>query len=102
MTDFKISKAGAPRGRDGEVQLVRGESLSLRLWDGEAPNEGKPEHTHPYETLGYVISGRATLVVDGQRVALAPGDSYHVPKNAKHHYEIEERFTSVEATSSET
>ncbi len=101
MTDFKMGKAEAPRGAKGEVQLVRGENLSLRLWDGEAPSGEKADHSHPYETVGYVISGRATLVVGGQRVTLEPGDSYHVPGNAPHHYEIETTFTAVEATSTE-
>lgn len=101
MTDFKVSKDQAPRGSQGEVQLVRGESLSLRLWDGEAPSGEKADHSHPYETVGYVISGEATLVVSGVRVMLEPGDSYHVPKNARHHYEIGTTFTAVEATSTE-
>ena len=51
-----------------------------------------------YETVGYVISGRAELLSEGQTVVLAPGDSWVVPKGARHAYKILEPFTAVEAT----
>jgi quercetin dioxygenase-like cupin family protein len=51
-----------------------------------------------YETVGYVVSGRAELHSEGQTVVLAPGDSWVVPRHARHSYQILEPFTAVEAT----
>ncbi len=71
----------------------------MRLWENEEPGEAKPEVSRPYETIGYVISGRAELRIEGQTVILEPGNSYVVPKESVHSYKILESFTAVEATS---
>ena len=51
-----------------------------------------------YETVGYAISGKAKLHIEGQMVLLESGDSWGVPKGASHSYKILESFTAVEAT----
>ena len=48
--------------------------------------------------VGYVLSGRAELEIEGQTVRLEPGDSWVVPAEAEHTYRILEKFTAVEAT----
>ena len=68
------------------------------MWKDEAPTDDKSPHKNDYETVGYVISGRAELHVEGQTVTLAPGESWLVPAGAEHHYTILEPFTAVEAT----
>jgi quercetin dioxygenase-like cupin family protein len=70
----------------------------MRLWDQE-PDDGKPERRRDYETVGYVIEGRAELRLEGQTVLLNPGDSWVVPRGASHTYKILESFKAVEATS---
>ena len=57
-----------------------------------------PVTERDYETVGYVISGRAELDLEGQTVRLEPGDSWLVPAGARHTYRILEPFTAVEAT----
>ncbi|AKV00608.1 hypothetical protein AKJ09_07271 [Labilithrix luteola] len=52
-----------------------------------------------YEVVGYVLSGRAELHIEGQVVRLDPGDSYVVPRHARHHYHVIAPFTVIEATS---
>jgi len=69
------------------------------MWEDEQPNQDKPSVSRPYETVGYVIKGKAELHSEGQMVTLQPGDSYVVPKDAKHTYKILEPFTAIEATS---
>jgi quercetin dioxygenase-like cupin family protein len=71
----------------------------MRLWENTQPGEPKPEAARSYETVGYVLSGRAELLLEGETVPLAPGDSWTVPKGARHTYRILEPFTAVEATS---
>ncbi len=95
----KVSSEHSPRGEMGQKYLADGKSVSMRLWDGEEPSEPKPEAAREYETVGYVIDGRAELHLEGQVVLLEPGDSWLVPKGATHTYNILETFTAVEATS---
>ena len=82
-----------------EHTLVAGSAIALRLWRDEEPGQAKAETTRPYETVGYVLAGRAELTVDGKAQMLSPGDSYLVPNGARHTYRILERFSAVEATS---
>jgi quercetin dioxygenase-like cupin family protein len=82
----------------GQKYLVSGIHLAMRLWEQEQPGEPKPPTRREYETVGYVIQGRAELEIEGQTVLLEPGDSWAVPKGAVHAYKILEPFTAVEAT----
>ena len=94
----KVQAATAPRGRRGQRYLASGVHLSMRLWDKEPAGEAKPATRRDYETIGFVIHGRAELHLEGQMVLLEPGDSWVVPKGASHAYKILEPFTAVEAT----
>ena len=96
----KVSAKSAPVGEMGQKYLANGKSLSMRLWEEDKPgNEQKPLTSRDYETCGYVISGKAELYFDNdQKVLLSPGDSWIVPRDAKHSYKILETFTAVEAT----
>lgn len=95
---IKVQGAHSPKGANGQIYLAGGKNVSMRLWQGEEPNEAKPPRARDYETVGYVISGRAELVSEGQTVRLEPGDSWVVPRGASHTYHILETFTAVEAT----
>lgn len=94
----KVSSAYSPKGPEGQKYLASGIHVSMRLWESEPPNEAKEAATRDYETVGYVISGRAELHIAGQMVLLEPGDSWTVPKGESHTYKILEAFTAVEAT----
>lgn len=94
----KISSKDAPAGPHGEVSLAKGERIGMRMWRDEPPTDDKPSTTSEHETVGYVISGRAKLVLEGRTVVLEPGDSYCVPAGTAHTYHILERFTAIEAT----
>lgn len=94
----KVSAASAPSGDLGQHYLASGKAVSMRLWD-EQPGESKALARRPYETVGFVISGRAELELEGQTVRLEPGDSWLVPKDAEHRYRVLEPFKAVEATS---
>jgi quercetin dioxygenase-like cupin family protein len=71
----------------------------MRLWEREQPAAAKPETSRDYETVGFVIEGKAELRIEGQLVLLEKGDSWVVPKGASHTYKVVETFTAVEATS---
>ena len=97
-TVTKIDASHSPRGRQGQKYLASGVGIAMRLWEREEPGERKPPVRRDYETVGYVLDGRAELHVEGQMVLLARGDSYVVPKGAEHSYRILETFSAVEAT----
>ena len=98
MTISKISTSHAKTGPHGDLLLAGGAHMSMRLWKDELPQD-KAAHRSDYETLGYVISGRAELTIEGTKVTLEPGDSYLVPANAAHTYKIIEKFTALETIS---
>jgi quercetin dioxygenase-like cupin family protein len=100
MSDTSVTKvqpAHSPRGKMGQKYLAAGTHLGMRLWE-EQPGETKAPTRREYETVGYVIGGRAELHLEGQRVLLEPGDSWVVPKGSAHAYKVLEPFTAVEAT----
>jgi quercetin dioxygenase-like cupin family protein len=94
----KVSSEYSPKGDMGQKYLVSGKSVSMRLWEDEPPGELKSPTQRPYETVGYVIKGRAELQLEGQTILLEPGDSWVVPKGSSHSYSILEPLTAVEAT----
>ena len=101
MTDTTVKKIHAPdspKGEMGQTYLVSGKRVSMRLWEQEEPGSWKPESVREYETVGYVINGRAELELEGQTVRLEPGDSWLGPAGARHSYKILEPFTAIEAT----
>lgn len=97
-TVTKVDSSSSPHGELGQKYLASGKSLAMRLWENEEPKEAKEPATREYETVGYVISGRAELHLEGQMVLLEKGDSWVVPRDASHTYKILESFTAVEAT----
>lgn len=63
--------------------LADGETMMLCEFTFEDHVE-VPIHTHPHEQVGYVVSGRIRLTVEGESFDLEPGDSYHAPPNVPH------------------
>ncbi|MEH1823618.1 MAG: cupin domain-containing protein [Nostoc sp.] len=98
-TVTKIDSTHSPKGKLGQKYLASGKEVAMRLWEKEQANEDKEPSSRDYETVGYVISGRAELHIEGQIILLEPGSSWVVPKGASHTYKILESFTAVEATS---
>ena len=94
----KIDGSASPTGEMGQTYLASGTSVAMRLWREPAGTEGQP-HTRPYETVGYVVSGRVEITVGESTVVCGAGDSYLVPDGAERHYAITEDLVAVEATS---
>ena len=95
----KIDSAHSPQGPMGQTYLASGTRVAMRMWD-EEPGDAyqKEAHARDYETVGYVLEGKAELHLEGQTIQLTPGDSWVVPEGAEHHYDILETFKAVEAT----
>ena len=101
MTDHsvkKIDSSASPSGEMGQTYLVSGTRAALRLWK-EAAGEGGEAHTRPYETLGYVVSGRVEIHLGDDTITCGAGDSYLVPEGTERRYTILADLVAVEATS---
>lgn len=95
----KVSGEDSPTGQLGQKYLVSGVSVSMRLWEEKAGEGDLRRHARDYETVGYVLDGKADLLIDDITMTLVKGDSWLVPKGAPHEYRILEDFTAIEATS---
>lgn len=95
----KVMSESSPTGEMGQKYLASGVNVAMRLWENEEPNDDKETRSRDYETVGYVIEGKAELHLEGQKLILEKGDSWVVPKGSEHTYVILETFTAVEATS---
>ena len=55
------------------------------------PGSKVSEHRHPQEQLGYVLSGRIKMIVNGTPRELATGDYYYIASNIPHAVETIEK-----------
>lgn len=63
--------------------LVSGSAMLICQFTFQA-NVQIPNHTHPHEQVGYVVSGRVRMTIGDQTFELGPGDSYCAPSNVPH------------------
>ena len=63
--------------------LADGEAVMLCEFSFESGVE-IPNHAHPHEQVGYVVSGRVRMTVGDQQFELGPGDSYRAPSGVPH------------------
>jgi quercetin dioxygenase-like cupin family protein len=63
--------------------LSTGHTLMLCLFEWET-GAILPEHSHPHEQAGYVISGKVEFTIGGQTILFGPGESYVIPSNVVH------------------
>lgn len=94
----KVSSEASPKGQLGQKYLASGISVSMRMWEEMEPGNPTADTVRDYETVGYVLKGRAVLSIGDQSIVLEPGDSWVVNKGQSHSYRILEQFTAIEAT----
>ncbi len=67
-TVTKVDSRHSPRGALGQKYLASGVHVAMRLWDEKPGDEAqKPESRRDYETVGYVLAGRAELLLRARR-----------------------------------
>ena len=83
---FKKSKSG------GTTELVKGVHLKTLVY-GEKTlltevrfEKGAviPQHSHPHEQTGYLVSGQMDFLVNGEHHPAKPGDSWNIASNVEH------------------
>ncbi len=58
-----------------------------------------PNHSHPHEQTGYLISGKIRLSIGDEEFDVLPGDSWNIPSNVEHGALILENSVAVEVFS---
>ncbi len=58
-----------------------------------------PEHDHPHEQTGLLISGRINLLIDGKVHEAHPGDSWCISGGVRHSAEVIEDSIAIEVFS---
>jgi len=70
-----------------QIKVVHGEKIMLSFVDLEA-GAIVPEHTHPHEQMGYVISGELEIKIAGEKKLCHAGDTYLIPGNIHHSVKV--------------
>lgn len=55
-----------------------------------------PNHSHPQEQTGYLVSGKIVLFIAGEEFEVNPGDSWVIPGDAEHSAKIIKDSVAVE------
>jgi quercetin dioxygenase-like cupin family protein len=55
-----------------------------------------PNHSHPHEQTGYMISGKMTMSIEGKKFDVTPGDSWNIPDKVEHGVEVHEDSIVIE------
>lgn len=97
-TVTKVESGHSPTGKLGQKYLAAGKLVAMRLWDETGDSHKEQNVARDYEVVGFVLDGSAKLELEGQTIQLKTGDSWVVPKGAKHTYHIDGHFKAVEAT----
>jgi|AntDeeMinimDraft_5_1070356.scaffolds.fasta_scaffold03125_6 quercetin dioxygenase-like cupin family protein len=64
--------------------LAGGEEMNVQRFEID-PDAVVPEHDHPHEQTGVVLSGTLTFVLaDGTEKVVGPGDTYAIPGGEAH------------------
>ncbi|HEX8203111.1 MAG TPA: cupin domain-containing protein [Isosphaeraceae bacterium] len=66
-----------------DIRTTAGRAMMLSVVTFE-PGSVVPEHAHPHEQLGILISGRAEFTVGGITRVLGPGDLWRIPGGVPH------------------
>ena len=66
-----------------EIRTLAGDQLMLSVVTFE-PNSVVPEHSHPHEQMGIMLSGTLEFTVGGLTRILGPGDQWRIPGGVPH------------------
>ena len=76
------------------IRTAAAEKMMLSLVHLE-PHAIVPEHFHPHEQVGMLLSGRATFYIGEEQRTLQEGDFYRIPGNTRHKVVVFDQPTRV-------
>ena len=78
--------------------LVWGTKSSLSMFELDK-GAVIPNHSHPNEQSGYLVSGKIVFIIEGERFEANPGDGWNLESNVEHGAEILEDSVVIEVFS---
>lgn len=66
-----------------QIRATAGQAMMLSVVSFE-PHAVVPDHAHPHEQMGIMISGRAEFTVGGITRILGSGDIWRIPGGVRH------------------
>jgi quercetin dioxygenase-like cupin family protein len=92
--ELTIDNAGdffVPAGSGSHHDLFPGVAIATTAGQGMLisvvtfePDSVVPDHSHPHEQMGYLVSGRLDFTVGGVTRTLGPGDVWRIPGGVVH------------------
>jgi len=55
-----------------------------------------PQHKHPHEQTGYLVSGKMEFEIGGKKIIAEPGDSWNIEGNIEHGAQVLEDTVVLE------
>lgn len=86
ITKIENARKRQFKGVDFDVLAVGEKSMVTKM--NYKVGDTVPEHAHPNEQSGYVISGKYRIKFLDMDEILLPGDSYSIPENVPHCWEV--------------
>ena len=69
----------------GNVKITTFAGDHLQVSIADIPARGAvPDHAHPNEQLGMIVSGRLVFTIGGETKTLGPGEVYRIPGGVRH------------------
>ena len=79
-----------------EIRTNAGREMMFSLVTFE-PASAVPDHSHPHEQMGIMISGRLEFHVGGETRVLGPGDLWRIPGGVVHRVRaLEEKAVALD------
>ena len=78
--------------------LAHGEKTHLTEFKLEK-GSNIPNHAHPHEQTGYLISGKMKFTIDGEVFMADAGDGWNIPSDVEHGVEVLENALVIEVFS---
>ncbi len=84
MTFFELEKRSAKEVAPGvRIRTHWGDRMLISVVDLD-PEALVPDHSHPNEQAGVMLSGELSMTINGETRELAPGDAYLIPGGMRH------------------
>lgn len=66
-----------------DIRTNAGDAMMLSVVHFE-PHSVVPEHSHPHEQMGLMVSGRLEFTIGSETRVLGPGDQWRIPGGVPH------------------
>ncbi len=63
--------------------LIEGQNMTV-MWTRWEPGASAPEHSHPHEQSGIVLTGQFIFTVNGEEFPVSAGEFFYIPPGAPH------------------